>query len=39
MLSSKSFNKLTREKNQRVIQNLENPKMDGLWNGIEHWAT
>ena len=39
MLSCTSSNKLTRVKNQRVPQNLYNPKMDVLWNGVEHWAT
>ena len=36
MLSCTSSNKFTREKNQKVPQNLCNQKMDGLWNRVEH---
>ena len=39
MLRCKSSNKLTRGKNQRVPENLDFQKMDGLWNRVEHWTT
>ena len=39
MLSCTSSNQLTREKNKRVPQNLDNQKMDRLWNRVEHWPT
>ena len=43
MLSCTSSNKLTREKNQQVPENLGIiQKLDRLWNrveAIEHWAT
>ena len=39
MLSCTSSNKLTRGKNQRVPQNLVNPKNGRTLNGVEHWAT
>ena len=39
MLSCTSSNKLTKGKYQRVPQNLDNPKNDGLWNWVKHWVT
>ena len=36
MISCTSSNKFTKGKSQRLPQNLDNSKMDGHWNVVEH---